>query len=89
MSFKNRIRQVEKQAGKDDGTVNITIERWFDRDIEPEYAEHRARQVLGIRPADENVQKIYVVGTEMEEKYQDMIPEQAQEILRLSGRQCV
>lgn len=82
MSFKNRLRQAEKHAGKGDGTVDITIERCFDRDIEPEYAEHRARQLLGIRPPDEGVQRIFVVGTEMEEKYQGMTPEQARKILK-------
>ena len=82
MSFKNRIRQVEKHAGKGDGTVDITVEHCFDRDIEPEYAAYRARQVLGIRSSDVQVQQIYVVGTEMKEKYRDMTPEQAQEILK-------
>jgi hypothetical protein len=81
MNYNSRIRQVEKQAGKGDGTVDITVNHWFDRDIEPEYAKHRARQILRIRPPDENEQQIFVVGTEMEEKYRNMTPEQAQEIL--------
>jgi hypothetical protein len=81
MNYNSRIKQVEKQASKDDGTVDITVERCFDRDVEPEYAEHRARQVLRIRPADEQVQHIFVVGPELEAKFQDMTPEQAQEIL--------
>ena len=82
MNYNSRIKQVEKQAGKDDGTVEITINRWFDRDIEPAYAEHRAREVLGIRPADKNVQRIFVVRTKMKEKYQDTTPEQARKILK-------
>jgi hypothetical protein len=81
MNYVSRIRQVEKQAGKGDGIVDITVERCFDRDIDQEYAEHRARQALGLRPADEQVQHIYVVGPETESKFQDMTPEQAQEIL--------
>jgi hypothetical protein len=81
MNYTSRIKQVEKQAGKGDGTVDITVERCFDRDIEPEYAEYRARQVLGIRLAGEQVQQIYVVGPELEEKHQDMTPEQAKKIL--------
>jgi hypothetical protein len=81
MNYNSRIKRVEEQAGRDDGTIDITIDRCFDRDIEPEYAEHRAREVLGIRPEDEQVQQTYVVVTEMEEKYQDMTPEQAKEIL--------
>lgn len=72
---------MEKQARKGDGVVDITVEHCFDRDIEPEYAEHRAREVLGVRLSDEQVQQIYVVGTEIEEKYQDMTPEQAKKIL--------
>jgi hypothetical protein len=81
MNYTRRIKQVEKQAGKDDGTVDITVEICFDRQIDQEYADHRSRQVLGIRPADEQVQQIYIVGPELEEKYQGMTPEQAQEIL--------
>jgi hypothetical protein len=81
MNYTGRIKQVEKQAGKGDGTVDITVERCFDRDIDQEYAEHKARQVLGIRLAGEQVQQIYVVGPELEEKHQDMTPEQAKKIL--------
>jgi len=81
MNYTSRIRQIEKQAGKGDGAVDITVNHWFDEDIEPEYAKHRARQVLKIRPVDKNVQRIFVVGIEMEEKYRKMTPEQAQEIL--------
>lgn len=81
MNYNSRIKQVEKKAGKDDDVFDVTINRWFDGDIEPEYAKHRARQILRIRPPDENVQQIFVVGTEMEEKYQNMTPEQAKEIL--------
>jgi hypothetical protein len=81
MNYTSRIKQVEKQAGKGDGTVDITVECCFERDIEPEYAEYRARQVLGIRPEDEHIQHIYVVGPEIEAKFQDMTPEQAKKIL--------
>jgi len=81
MNYTSRIKQVEKQAGKGNGTVDITVETCFDR-IDQEYAEHRARQALGLRPADEQVQHIYVVGPETEAKFQDMTAEQAKEILR-------
>jgi hypothetical protein len=77
MNYTTRIKQIEKKAEQGDGTVHIEVEHCFDRDIEPEYAEHRARQVLGIRPADEQVEQIYVVGPEIEAKFQDMTPEQA------------
>jgi hypothetical protein len=81
VNYTSRIKQVEKHAGKDDGTVDITVERCFDRDVDQGYAEHKARQVLGIRLAGEQVQQIYVVGPELEEKHQDMTPEQAKKIL--------
>lgn len=81
MSYTSRIKQAEKHAGKGDGTVHIEIERCFDRDIEDEYAVHRARQILGIRSTDGRTETIYVIGPEIDAKYQDMTSEQAKAIM--------
>lgn len=84
MSYSSRIKQVEKKAEQGDGTVDITVEHCFDpdRDIEQEYAAFRARRVLGIRPAAGEVEHIIVVGPKLKEKYRNMTPEQAKEVLR-------
>lgn len=83
MRYASRIKQVEKKAGKGDGTVHIEVSRYGDNDnFDEQYAAHRARQVLGIRPADGWAQTIFVVGPETEAKYQDMTVKQAKAILR-------
>jgi len=86
MNYSSRIKQVEKQADKDmeDGTVVINVKHCFDtnRDIEPEYAVFRARRVLGIRPKAGEVEHIIVPGAKIRDKYRDMTPDQAKEILK-------
>lgn len=86
MEYASRIKQIEKKAGKGDGTVHIEVSICEDNDkFDEEYATHRARQVLGLVSFDERT--IYVCGPETEARYEDMTPEQAKRIL--SGRQTI
>lgn len=86
MSYTSRIKQIEKHAGKNNRTVHIEVEDYGSNKVEQKYAKHRARQVLGIRPAFGEQRTRFIVCPETEAKYEDMTVKQAKKMLEGAGK---